>query len=259
MDSKRLRFVIACALLLGAVACGGNNPKEAPGALPGDQALFDDGTAAMKDEDWEKGRTLLQQLVDAYPQSSLAPKARIAIADSYFRQNDETNRAQATVEYQAFISLYPFSESAAYAQFQLGMLKFRQVRIASRDQTETRDALRLFEKVVSEYPGSEYVEQARQKIAECRDRLAEHELVVALFYFKTKSYDAALPRLQRIVADFPDFSRLDEVYYNIGDALARTGKNDEAIPYFRKVAESKPTGPLAAKANERIRELGEPR
>lgn len=257
MDSKHLRVVVGVLLVLSLAACGGKKPKEpVPGNLPGDQALYDDGTAALKKENWEKGRTLLQQLVDSYPQSSLAPKARMAIADSYYRQNDDTGRAQATVEYQTFISLYPFSESAAYAQFQLGMIKFRRMRIATRDQTETRDALKDFEKVVSEYPGSEYATQAKEKIAACRDRLAEHELNVAVFYVKRRAYDSALPRLKKIVEDYPSFSQADEVLFQIGECLTKLGKKEEAISYFQKVSGSRPQGPLALKASERIKQLG---
>lgn len=258
MDSRRVRILATIVLLTAALgACGGKQaPKPAgPVTLPGDQALFDQGTQALEKKDWERGRTLLQQLVDSYPQSSLAPKARIAIADSHFAQNDEIHRAQATVEYQAFISLYPFSESAAYAQFQLGMIKFRRIRIASRDLTEARDAMKEFGKVVSEYPNSSYAEQAREKIKECRARLAEHELVIAEFYLKQKSYEAALTRLKTLLNEFPEFPEAGRVYYRMGECAEKLGKRDDAITYYQKAADATSSGEYGPRAKEKLKEL----
>ncbi len=253
MDLRSLWCVTIVLCLL--VACGGNpKPSSTPENLPGDQALYDQGTAAMAKEDWDKARTLLQQLVDAYPQSSLTPRSRIAIADSYYKQDDEAHRAQAEVEYMAFISLYPFSELAAYSQFQVGMLKFQHLRIPSRDQENTQEALKAFQKVVSEYPASEYADQAKEKIQECRNRLAAHELGVGTFYLKRKSYDAAQTRLKKLIVDYPGFSQMDAAYYYIGESLLKMGKKDDAIPYYQKLTEGKP-GEYSSKAAGRLREI----
>ncbi|MEW6363321.1 MAG: outer membrane protein assembly factor BamD [Acidobacteriota bacterium] len=254
MDSTRLRLILL--LLILAVGCGKNPKPTTPANIPSDQVLYDQGTAALEKEDWDKGRTLLQQLVDSYPQSALAQRARIAIADSHFKQNDETHRAQAAVEYQTFISLYPFSEWAAYSQFQLGMLRFRRMRIAARDQTETRDALQAFQRVVSEYPGSQYADQARQKAVECQDRLAEHELTVGIFYYKRKSYASAVSRFKLVMAEYPNFSQMDKLYFYLGESLAKDGKRDEAVPYYQKVADKSPPSEYKQKSLERLREFG---
>jgi len=257
MDSRRLWYVIIVLVFL--TACGGGTPSPVatPTNLPGDQALYDQGMAAMEKKDWERGRTLLQQLVDGYPQSSLAQRSRVAIADSYCRQDDETHRVQAEVEYQAFISLYPFSDLAAYSQYQIGMLKFEHIRIAARDQENTWEALRAFQKVVSEYPASEYADKAKEKIEECRDRLAEHELTVGVFYFKRKSYESSVSRLKALLSEYPNFTQMERALYYLAESLSKLGRDEEALPYYRKLAEGKP-GEYTSKAEKRLREIGAP-
>src|ERR1700756_3405191 len=51
----------------------------------------------------EEGRLALQTLINTYPDSEYLAKAKLAVADSYFKQGGYTGMTQAIAEYQDFI------------------------------------------------------------------------------------------------------------------------------------------------------------
>ena len=54
---------------------------------------------------------------------------------------------------------------------------------------------------------------------------AKHNLDVARYYLtKRKAYDGARDRLQEIIETYPDFSRMDEVVFLMGEAHRSLGR-----------------------------------
>jgi TolA-binding protein len=61
---------------------------------------------------------------------------------------------------------------------------------------------------------------------------AKHNLDVARWYLtKRKAYEGARDRLQEIMDSYPDFSRMDEVVFLMGEASLKLKKNDKAVEY----------------------------
>lgn len=89
-----------------------------------------------------------------------------------------------------------------------------------------------------------------------KEVFAKHNLDVARWYItKRKAYEGALDRLKEVVETYPDFSRIDEVVYFIGEANLRLGKNDVAADYYKKLTKDYPDSQWAKKARERLDEL----
>jgi TolA-binding protein len=86
---------------------------------------------------------------------------------------------------------------------------------------------------------------------------AKHNLQVARWYLtKRKAYDGARDRLQEIIDSHPDFSRMDEVFFLMGEAHLKLGKSDKAIEYYGKLLKAYPDSEFAKKTRERLEELG---
>ena len=122
-----------------------------PRVASSDEALFKLGEAEIK-KDTEKALLYLRQVIDSFPKSFYAQRAKLLIADAYFKKGDEGNMILAAAEYREFINLYPYSPSAAYCQYQIGMTFFGKTLKPGRDQTKTVQALAEFKKVVTAYP-----------------------------------------------------------------------------------------------------------
>jgi len=242
--------------LTASTGCKGKNVQIDPEIATSDEALYKLGEENAK-KDPEKARLYFRQIIESFPRSFYAQRAKLAIADSYFNKGDEGNMIIASSEYREFISLYPFSPSAPYAQNQIAMTFFKKSLKEGRDQTKTLQALQEFKTVVSKYPLSEEANLAREKIKECEERLAAHNFTIAHYYYTRKSYKASISRLTEILTEYIEFSRMDKVYFYIGDSYFKQKKFDESIPYFTKLITDYPESKLAKKAQDRMMEIDE--
>ena len=85
---------------------------------------------------------------------------------------------------------------------------------------------------------------------------AKHNLEVARWYLiKRKAYEGARDRLQEIIDTHPAFSRMDEVFFLMGEAHLKLGKNEKAADYYGKLLKEYPDSEFAKRARARIDEL----
>jgi outer membrane protein assembly factor BamD len=124
-----------------------------------------------------------------------------------------------------------------------------------RDQTKTYEAIQKFREMLQLYPGSPHRAQAEERLREAMDNLAEHERLVATFYLKRKDFEAALPRLETVLERYPNFSKMDVVFYQMGVALSGLGREGEARLYFERVLAEYPESKIAAAAREEITKI----
>src|SRR5438876_11619237 len=105
-----------------------------------DKILYDRAIVDIKKGRHEVGRLNLQTLINTYPDSEYLAKAKLAIADSYFKEGGSTGLTQAVAEYTDFITFFPFLDEAAYAQMQIGMAHYRRMEKSDRDGSEALEA-----------------------------------------------------------------------------------------------------------------------
>jgi len=254
MKKFSLALTISFLCLMISFGCGKKTEEISLEVASSDEALFKLGEKFIK-KDPEKARLYLRQVIDSFPKSFYAQQAKLAIADSYYRKRDEGSMILAASEYREFISLFPYSPSAPLAQHQIAMTFYRKALKPGRDQTKTKQALAEFKKVVTNYPLSEEAKSAQEKILDCEDRLAEHTLHIGVHYYRVKAYNAATSRLTEILTSFPNFSKMDMVYYYLGDSYYKATLVEQSIPYFTKLITDFPQSKLAKKATARLEEI----
>lgn len=254
---KRLMLsvmIMACFFILLVSGCKGKKTEIGPEIASSDEALYKLGEQYLR-KDPEKARLYLRQVIDSFPKSFFAQRAKLAIADSYFEKGDEGNMILASAEYKEFIQLYPYSPSASYAQYQIGMTFYKSVLKPGRDQTKTQQALAEFKKVITNYPLSEQATLAQQKIRDCEERLAKHFTGIGKHYYRVEAYSACISRLTEILTNYPNYSKMDEVYFYLGDSYYKWNKADQSVAFFTKLISDYPKSKLAQNAQERLKEI----
>jgi len=249
---RALLHALALGVAVASAACAHHGePDIATLASNSDQVIWEAGQKAFEKHQWESARQHFRRIIDGFPQSEFAPAARLALGDSYFQEGGTANDILAIGAYREFLTLYPSHPKSDYSQFQIAEAYYRQRNGPDRDQTATHNALSEYERVAELYPNSSHVQRAQERIVECRQTLARAEFLAGYFYQHTRQYcRAAVSRYEGIVADYPDYKRLDEVLYRLGECLVETGRAAEALPHLSRLLSEYPQSEYAGSARE---------
>jgi outer membrane protein assembly factor BamD len=263
--TSRLAVVRALALLLAAVClagvagCGGKKSKlPAAGSVEPDQFLMDHGNDALAKKRWLTAREYFKKLVDTYPQSQYRQDAKLGVGDSYLGENTLESNILAANEFKEFLTYYPLNPRADYAQYKVGLAHFKQMLSAERDQTETKEALKEFDRFLQVYPNSALRPEVEKYRREARDRLSEHEFRVGLGYLRQRWVPGAIGRFKGVLQDDPQYSGRDAVYFYLAEALAKLGTTEsknEALPYYERIGAEFEKSSYSEKAKKRIADL----
>jgi outer membrane protein assembly factor BamD len=206
-------------------------------------------------ERWQKARNYYSHLYETYPNEPLGRRSLLRIADTFYQQGDPVNLVEAQYKYRDFINRYPTSEQADYATLQIAMCSYKQMEKPDRDQQKTREALEKFNDVLRAFPNSPLKPEAETRRQEVLDRLARHEHIIARFYMKRGSWNAASQRLNFLIDEYPHFPARDAVFYDLGQTLSRLGRNGEAKLYYERVITEFPKSEYAEAARRRLGDL----
>ncbi len=243
------RLAVAALVLLPA--CASHQLDMETLSSASDDIVWEAGNKAFAKKDWESARQYYRRLIEAFPQSEHQPDARIGLADSYFEEGGAGNYVLAVSAYREFLTLYPQHPRSDYAQFKAAESYFKQKNTPDRDQTQTSQALEEYERLLDVYPQSQYVEKVRERIRDCRQTLAKSHYQVGYFYQKTrKSWRSAIGRYETVLSDYPDYERIDEVLFRLGQVLSFQGRYAEARPHLARLKSEFPQSPFVPEAEK---------
>ena len=160
-----------------------------------------------------------------HPYSDWARKALIMSAFASYRRAKYDDTVSTASRY---LTLYPGSPDAAYAQYLIGSSYFKQIPDVTRDQDQTRKAIAAFQDIVTHYPDSEYVGDAQQKLIVARDQLAGKEMQIGRYYLEQRQYLAAINRFRNVVTNFQTTRHVEEALERLTEAYYSLGLNSEA-------------------------------
>jgi outer membrane protein assembly factor BamD len=253
------------------------NPIEAQDAKLPDKALYDKAEEAVKHGRYDVARLDLQTLLNTYPDSQYMMRAKLGVADSWFKEGGPAALTQAEQEYKDFITFFPNSPEAAEAQMRVGDIYFKQMDKPDRDYTNTTHAEEEYRLMLQQFPDSPLVPQAKQKLREVQETLASREADIAAFYASHSNWSAVIARYQTVVDTYPLYSHIDDVLVGLGDAYEAEARNirasklpeagkarlekiddDQAAAAYRKVVLEHSAAPHVEDARDRLVGMGLP-
>jgi len=221
MFRRTLSIAIALAVLLLATACTNkkvNNPIANIDSKQPDKVLFDRAMDAMKHNRFDVARLTLQTLINTYPDSEYIARAKLAIADSWYAEGGSASQAQAEIEYKDFITFFPNMPEAAEAQLKIANIHYQEMEKPDRDYTHAMRAEEEYRQLIMQFPDSKLVPEAKQRLREVQEVIAQREFSVGRFYYLRQSYPAAIARLRSLVDKYPLYSKADEALYLLGQS-----------------------------------------
>ena len=215
-----------------------------------DKQLYDKALVQIKSGHYDVGRLDLQTLLNTYPDSQYQMRAKLAVADAWYKEGGSAALAQAEQEYTDFITFFPNAPEAAEAQMRVGDIYFKQIDATDRDSAKiikAEDAYRLMLKTYPDAP-ARLLDQARQDLREVQELLAERESQIGLFYAGHENWAAAIARLQSVADTYPQYSHMDDTLIALGDAYSAQARGIRAQPICGTVAANVPCLPEGARA-----------
>jgi outer membrane protein assembly factor BamD len=220
-------LAIAAPLLVSACATENDNIDLAAyveSVEPAD-VLYNQGLANLDAGRLTEASRKFEAVDRQHPYSEFARRAMVMGAFTNYRLGKYTEAINAGKRY---VSLYPTSEDAAYAQYIIGLSYFRQIRDITRDQSESRRAIEAMQEVVDRWPESEYVVDANAKIRFARDQLAGKEMQIGRYYLERREYIAAVKRFRNVVENYANTRQVEEALARLTEAYYAMGLASEA-------------------------------
>ena len=225
-----------------------------------DKVLFDRAINDIEHGRYEIARITLNTLINTYDQSEYLAKAKLAIADSWYREGGAANLAQAEAEYKDFILFYPTMEEAAESQEKICMIHYKQMEKVDRDQSQALRAEDECRQLVVQFPNSKYVDETKQLLRNIQEAIAEGEYEVGEFYLNRGDNSAAANRFSHVVEQYPLYSRADVALWDLAQAYKHLGtrfRRQEGEAYSRIVRDY-PLSDFASDSVKRLKQLEMP-
>jgi outer membrane protein assembly factor BamD len=199
--------------------------------------------------DYTRAIEIFQSIIDNYPYSEYALKAELKIADAYYADGKYD---EALSYYRDFGDLHPQHEMVPYTVYRSGMCHFERIESIERDQTFARNALGFFDRLLVQYPHSQYARDAEALWRELQVRLAEHQERIADFYREREEYEAAAERYRNLLDANPGLGLDARVLFKLGQCYEALDRLDEADRIYRTLVAHYATSPEAHRARQRL-------
>ena len=255
-----MRKCMALALCLFLWGCGKSAKVSAPSIDEPDRVLYLNAMREMDRHNYTVAQLHLQTLISTYPDSDYFPKAKYALAESMYRQGGRENLDSAETAYKDFIIYFRDSDLADDAQLMVAMTHVRRVQSPDRDNTEARLAELELREMISSYPNSDLLEEAKQKLRDVDEVLAAGSFKIANQYFLRKNYLASIDRFKEIEDKWPDFSKMDLNLFDLAESyrLNNPPNLESSGKYYAEVVRNYPSSQRAPQAKARLKEMNLP-
>lgn len=160
------------------------------------KAYLEKGLKYYDSKKYKKAAENLEEAIKYADSPSIAAKAQLYLGNAYFK---DKNYLEAIPSYKQFLDYYPDAPEAPDVLYKLGLSYYKQINTFDREQQTTVDAINTFNELKSQYPSYANSKNIDKYISELKEKLAEKELYIAEFYFRTNKDEAAEKRLKYII------------------------------------------------------------
>ena len=215
------KILVSAVLAISLLVVSGchhkvQNPLANVDSKQPDKVLFDRAMESMKKSHYGEARSLLETLINTYPDSEYIARAKLSLGDAWYAEGGKAAWQQAEVEYKDFQTFFPNLPEASEAQLKIASMHYREMEKPDRDYAEAQHAAEEYKALIQQYPDSPLVPQAKQKLREVQEILAERQFRIAHFYYLRNNLAASQARLVSLTESYPLYSLTDEALFELG-------------------------------------------
>ncbi|TIV68043.1 MAG: outer membrane protein assembly factor BamD [Mesorhizobium sp.] len=178
--------------------------------------LYNQGLANLNAGRLDEASKKFDAVDRQHPYSEFARKSMVMGAFADYRAG---NYDEAIGSAKRYLTLYPSTDDAPYAQYIIGLSYYRQIKDVTQDQKEARQTVQTMQDLVTRWPTSEYVDDAKDKIRFATDQLAGKEMQIGRYY---------LERFRTVVETYSNTRHVEEALARLTEAYYAMGLTSEA-------------------------------
>jgi outer membrane protein assembly factor BamD len=202
--SRMLLVAVGIAML--AAGCRSHRGDD---AKSGPEVIYARAQKAIRNSSYGEAIKQLEALQSRFPFSEPARQSQLDLIYAYYK-NREVDPAIDAAD--TFIRENPTNPRVDYAYYMKGLVYFERqsnwlerkfnVDLSQRPPVNARKSFEAFQQLIDKYPHSQYIGDARQRMVFLRNRLADFELHVALYYMRRGAYVGAINRAKYCVENY---------------------------------------------------------
>ena len=165
-----------------------------------------------------------------FPQSDWAPKSALMAAYSFYLQD---YYSKSIFHLQRYMSTYPKDKRMPYAYYLLAMCYFENIEDEKRDLFPLIKSKEMFQKIILEYPKTDFAIDAKFKIDYINDIVASKEIYVGRHYVKKEKWIAAINRFKNVLENYDTTIYVEEAIHRLVEIHYRIGLIEESTKYAK--------------------------
>jgi len=217
---KKSLFILAAILPLAACAPGENEY-----ASMTDEQIFERGKSRILDEDFKAAAMDFDMLENQHPYSRFTARGQLLGGYASYRAGRYKEAAESFEKYMKF---QPSSAEIPYATYMAANSNFAQMRRVERDQKETAVAAAQMERLIREWPKSEFAADVKPRLMEARATIAAKEMRAGAELARGRNFPAALNHYQIVITKFRDTPYAPEAYFRAAEIYRIIGDDNES-------------------------------
>lgn len=171
--------------------------------------LYRVARGALEASDFTEATVRYDLLMDRYPFTEYATQAEL---EKIYVLNRDFKPDEALTAADRFLREHPRHARADYVQYLKGIIQAERdkgladslpIDPSRKDVGNLRKAYDEFSLLIQKYPNSRYNEDARARMMDLRNRVADNEMHVVDFYTRRGAWLAAAKRAEQVIAQYP--------------------------------------------------------
>ena len=192
------RRALVLALLWAVVAC---HPDFQVSQYPSNEKLYQAATREFAEGRWDNAVAAFEKLTTDLPaRDTLLPRAYWFLAQAHDRNSEFV---LAATSFSRLVESFPddtLSDDAALAAARAYGKMWRKPAL---DPTYGETAVATYNTLLSLYPTSPLIPEARKELADLEDKFAQKNYISGMYYLRRKAYDSGIIYFKDILAKYP--------------------------------------------------------
>ena len=171
---------------------------------------------------YAKAQTLYELVVNALRGDPRLQEAYFKYADSYFQTEQYI---LSSYYFKNYAETYTVADNREEAQFMEAMSYVKLSPDFKLDQEYTLKAITSLEQYINTYPSTERLSEINDILDRLRVKQEAKAFDAARLYFDMEQYQSAVASFERVLQDYPDSDRAEEIRFRIAESHTRLADN----------------------------------